>query len=476
MKRWLPTVFVLLLLGRASGQEQQGMAHGNYAGTDAVSLNPARLSGQWCWMDVNIIGLDVHARNDHVYVTGRSRSFIGEMRESLRTDDGDRFLFSESLDGGERHAFIQARVKGPAIALSSGRNSVGAHVSTRTLLSLTGVGNDVARFAYNGLGYAPQHGTRFQHDHLRLSAMAFTEIGASYARQLVAHDFNRLSAGITAKYLIGHGAASLAFSSLDYTVQDTARIALHEVSGTYGIALPAMVAGRGFGADIGVSFERTLEEADGHIPHSGCDPLPYKYRVGFSLIDLGGIRFADALAGSFDAGTGDIADYETIQVQGEEGVDSLLASTVSGYQREGAMGVGLPTAASVQLDHRIVDHVYIAAAAFQNLSFGTSTRLRRPNTVSVVPRIEFRRFEAALPITFHEYRPQRPSVGLMVRLNNITIGGDNLLPLVTRAPLYGTDIWFRIKWTVFRSPVCRGKKKPKHRAGDSNAMPCELPE
>ncbi|MBL0045581.1 MAG: hypothetical protein IPP33_14655 [Flavobacteriales bacterium] len=467
----------LLIVGfHARAQEQIGIAHSNYAGTDAVPLNPARMSGQWSWMDINIVGADLFVWNDHVYVNGQSRSVLGEMRESIRTSNSDHFIINESLDPGTRHVFVQASAKGPALALSLGKNSIGAHVSTRFALSLTGVGNDFARFAFNGLTYAPQHGIRYNDDGLRLVSAAWTEFGVSFARQLVARDYHRLSAGLTAKYLLGHGGAGFAFSELDYTVLDTARAVIHSASGEYGLAMPAMNAGSGFGFDLGISYERTLEEADGYIPHSSCDPLPYRYRLGFSLIDLGGLHFANALSGTFDASTAAFEDYTEVQANGEEGIDSLISASLSGFQRTQELSIGLPTAASLQFDYRVLDHVYVAASAVQNLSFGSALRLRRPNTMAIVPRFETQRFEVAVPITLYEYSIRRPGFGLMLRLNNLVVGSDNLMPLVSRSSLYGMDLYFRLKWTIFRSPICRGKKKAKHRAGDGNALPCDVPE
>ena len=476
MMRPLAFACLFLVVCSARAQERSGIAHSNYAGTDAVPLNPARLSGQWSWMDVNILGADLFVWNDHVYVNGQSRSVLGEMRESIRTSNSDRFVINEALDPGTRHVFAQARLKGPALALSLGKTSIGAHVSTRFALSLTGVGNAFARFAFNGLTFKPQHGIRYQDDGLRLVSAAWTEFGVSFARQLVARDYHRVSAGITANYLLGHAGAGLGFSELDYTVLDTAQALIHGASGEYGLAMPAVNAGRGFGFDVGISYERTLEEADGYIPHSSCDPLPYRYRLGFSIIDLGGVRFPNALSGTFDASTAAFEDYTEVQANGEEGIDSLISASLSSFQRTQDLSIGLPTAASVQFDHRVADHVYIAASAVQNLSFGSALRLRRPNTIAFVPRFETQRFEVALPITLYEYSIRRPGFGVMLRLNNLVIGSDNLLPLVSRSSLYGLDLYFRLKWTIFRSPICRGKKKAKHRAGDGNALPCDVPE
>ena len=65
----------------------------------------------------------------------------------------------------------------------------------------------------------------------------------------------------------------------------------------------------------------------------------------------------------------------------------------------------------------------------------------------------------------------------------MVIGSDNLLSLVSmpsagrqRGGPFGTDVYFRIKWTVFRGPACKGGKTRVHKAGVREAMPCKFPE
>lgn len=476
MLRALLIGVLLLVMCRVHAQEQFGIAHSNYAGTDAVALNPARMATQWPWMDVNITGAGAFVWNDHIYMSGNERSLLGEMRASMRGAQGGRMNFQETLRGGTRHGFANAHIAGPAITVGMGRNSLGAHFSSKAAVSVTGVGNDLARFAYNGLGYTPQHGVRYHDDLLRIVGGARSEFGVSFARLLIARDNTLLSAGITGKYLLAHAGAGLSFNSLDYAVLDTARAEIYDASGVYGYAAPRTNAGHGFGADIGAVYERTLENADGYTPHSACEPMPYRYRIGLSLLDIGGMRFAGGVSGSFNGSTSFFPNYNDVDIDSEEDVDSLLSTSLSTYESGGGFRLGLPTAIAAQYDQRIKDHLYVAADVVQDLAMGEALRLRRPNSVAIVPRYELKYVEAAVPIVMHEYAPGRPTVGLMLRLAHVVIGSDNLLSLLTRGSVYGTDFYFRIKWTRFRSPACRGGGRREHRAGAREPMPCKFPE
>jgi hypothetical protein len=475
MIRRIPLLLALCCAFHVHAQERYGLLNSNYAGTDALPMNPARMADQWSWMDINIIGADLFIRNDHVSVGSASRTVLGEMRESIRSAQGNGFVLTESVRDGGRRAFTNVRVVGPSLALTLGRNSVGASVGSRFSMSFTGIDRPLARFAYNGLGFSPQWRTRYQDENIRLTAAAWTEFNLSYARLVLAEDHTLFSIGATAKYLLGHGGVGLGFDVLDYTVLDSARAQIHEASGHYGLAVPSLNAGRGLGLDLGAVFTRTLEQADGHVPHKVCEPLPYDWRLGASLMDLGGIRYRDAMAGTFSTSRSFFPDYTTIQLADAQAADSLIAASLSTFERSADFSVGLPTAFAMQLDKRVVDHVYVAANWVQSLSFPSTMRLRRPNTLALVPRLEWRRFEAAIPVVVHEYAITRPSVGLMLRLNNIVVGSDDLLPLISRRGLFGTDLYFRVKWTIFKGPRCRGGRNPSRGAGGRTSLPCMLP-
>ena len=87
------TLGVLVLVVRAAfGQEQFCISHSNYAGTDAVPMNPARMATQWAWMDINLIGAGAFIWNDHVYMSGNDRSLLGEMGAGIRGAEGGKLI------------------------------------------------------------------------------------------------------------------------------------------------------------------------------------------------------------------------------------------------------------------------------------------------------------------------------------------------------------------------------------------------
>ena len=460
-------------------QEQLGLALSDHAGTDALPLNPARLAAQWPWLDVGIAGLDAFVWNDRVALAGRPRTWLGEAGAlSQGRSEGDLELVD--LFGRDRYkAFSVSRVKGPSFALSAGRTGIGAHLAARNVTSVTGVDAPLADFLLNGLDHRPRHGERYRNEDLRVLSASWTEFGISAARIVHTRGDHLFSVGGTARYLTGHHGMALVLNTLDYTVIDSMQAQVHEASGHYAFVDPDMTAGSGWGLDLGVVYEHTLDDAERFVPHrsgGGCEPMDHDLRIGVSLIDLGGLRFDRATAGSFTGGTAYFPNYDAIDVNGLEGVDSLFRASVSSFTSESGLRIGLPTALSVQADKRIANGLYVAGAWVQQLSARSGDRLRRPNTLAVVPRYEKQRFAIAFPVLLREYDITRPALGVMFRFNSIVVGTDHLLPLVTRRDLHAADVYVRVKWTVFRGPYCRGKRSGPRTPGDQGAFPCADPQ
>ncbi|MEZ4756447.1 MAG: DUF5723 family protein [Flavobacteriales bacterium] len=479
MRGPLSFLVVLMLVMRSPAQEQLGISLGNYAGTDAVALNPARGATQWPYMDVRLFGVDVRAWNDLVGASVNERSLAGELRSSVQGVAPGTWTTREYLTGQDKRAVVQASVLGPGLSLSLGRGTLGFGIRSRAHVSVTDVPAALGRHIFHGFGFDEQRNVRQDLGGPRVVAAAWSEAALSYAHLLVARDFGLLSVGATARYMVGHAGAAFNLDELSYTSMDSARLEFHRISGSYGIAAPDLFAGRGFGGDVGVVYERTIDEADGYMPHRsgrGCTPLAYRYRIGLSLLDLGGMRFADAQAGAFEAGAIDLENYNATGVDDAESLDSLLRTAVAHRPATG-LRIGAPTAVSLQYDQRVAQQVYVGFAGVQQVSFPSGTRLRRANVMAVVPRWETRYVELAMPITVQEYDLRRPGVGASLRVNGIMIGSDDLRPLFSRRDVRSIDLYFRIKWLIHRSPFCKGKRQGKERRapGAPGAMPCAMP-
>ncbi|HRH38293.1 MAG TPA: DUF5723 family protein, partial [Flavobacteriales bacterium] len=280
--RFLLLPILVLVSAPLFAQERFGISSSNYAGADATYLNPARSAGQWPYADVRLVGFDLYAWNSLVAWGNRDQKLVGELRNGMSGTANGELVMRGNMRG-DNCAFVQAELLGPAFSLVLGKGTIGAGVRTRSFTSATGVSDAFGNFIYNGFNYLPQRGIRYNDDHTRLLTATWTEVAVNYGRILRAEGFGILSAGVNAHYNIGHMGGALQFSTLDYTVLDSGQLDLHQVTTSYGVAMPAFNAGSGWGGDIGFTYERTIDEADGYMPHhasGSCDPRKYRYRIG----------------------------------------------------------------------------------------------------------------------------------------------------------------------------------------------------
>ena len=113
--------------------------------------------------------------------------------------------------------------------------------------------------------------------------------------------------------------------------------------------------------------------------------MDHDLRIGVSLIDLGGLRFGRATAGSFTGGTAYFPDYDAIDVNGLEGVDSLFRASVSSFTAEADCGSACPRRSPFRRTS-VSRTACTWPVPVQQLSARSGDRLRRPNTLAVVPR------------------------------------------------------------------------------------------
>ncbi|MBK8949397.1 MAG: hypothetical protein IPM68_11225 [Flavobacteriales bacterium] len=303
MHRSLRAITGLLVFVTISGraQEQFGLVHGNWSGPDALALDPTRSAGQWPYASIRLVGADLFAWNDLVALNGDDHSLLREVRNGVRGQAPTEIILRESLRGDSKQGAVVAALPGPAFSLASGRHGFGIALRTRSVTSITGVSPHLGRFIVHGFDHRPQHGQRYRDEHVRAIAAAWSELSLNYAHIIRASGFDIWRAGASVRWQVPHAGAAFRLDVLDYTVVDSMRAEVHEVSGSYGVAMPSGVAGSGWGADLGISYERTMEEADGYLPHrasNGCMAIPYRYRISASIVDLGGMRFNNAIAGS----------------------------------------------------------------------------------------------------------------------------------------------------------------------------------
>ncbi|MDD4603102.1 MAG: DUF5723 family protein [Bacteroidales bacterium] len=464
------------------GQEMLGMTLGNYAGINGIQLNPSSLHNSKTYLDVQIIGLDIFEDNNAIYIDKKDYRFSNFFKagyewpthqENFGTEER---IFYQYENKNRKSAFINLRINGPGVMLITGKHAFAITTAVRSVFSLHNVPYELANFAYLGLNYRPQHNINYQDDQpFAASGMAWAEIGLAYSNTVYARRFDKISVGIGIKRLFGVGAVYANIQNLDYTVLNDSTFNIKNLKGEIGISLPLnyysngiktdnILNGGGFGFDVGITYQRLSHYHQNQYYTSLCaqEYEDYLYRIGISLIDIGGIQFNN---NARKLGIDNRSSYwENVTKMNFRSVNQIL-DTIS-YKFYGdttSADIGekftmwLPSALSIQFDYHLKSFWYLNASLIYGFPLSRGS-LARPAEISITPRYEKRWLEVSLPISLYDWT--LPRIGMALRIYGFTIGTDKLGEFFNFNNFTGMDIYFSVK-LFFNKGVC-GNKGTKH--------------
>lgn len=460
--------FIILLflfaVAHTNAQELLGLTLGNYSGTAGLLINPAGMTTNKVYLDINLVTANLFARNNFAYLPKEDFVIWDAFKKGYKFpvygDDNKSVIYYKNQN--LKHYTINARVLGPSVMLQIGDHAFGITTGVRYFMSGHKVPWDVAEFAYNGLEYTPLQNIEFDDNDFNLNTSAWMEVGLSYAN-IVQNTFDhQISIGISVKKLWGYGGASLKVDNINYVVVDDTTINIKNLNNELAFSLPMdydngdfitsnpTFRGSGVGIDIGaVYIKKKHVGKDKWKGKKLCSQKyeDYIYRIGVSILDIGRVKYTtNAQLHSFD----DVSKYwSSLDTIGYTNINTLMSevsNTLLGDPNasliSNTMKIGLPTALSVQADFNLENNLYVGAMWIHPLRINNNA-LRRPAQLAVVPRFETKHFEMSLPLSLFEYR--YPRVGIAARFDFLTIGTERLGTYLGMADMNGLDIYASIK-------------------------------
>ena len=418
-----------------------GIASSNYAGNAGMSLNPTSMLLMPSSWEIGLVTVNVQAENNYIGFPKRHLTRSNEVNNTL--------LHGGLVDyytPGKKQASAHVMVKAPSFILKVQDWGFAFSTSLRTDLSVRHIDPVLAKVLYDGLAYVPIQGKSANLSGATLAGLSWIETSLSVGKQLTKSDSKKWLIGISGKYLTGIQGISVKLNSGRLSVINDTMLTLTNVKGTagYGVFtkpqdLLHMRIG-GFGTDIGVAYVSNpfvQQFSNGRLVPS----KRYDYRLGFSLIDIGFIRFTNtAKSYSFNS-NGLNADNIASFSNGFDGIDSMLAAS-SGSAPKNKFMMALPAAASVQFDRCIHPRWYVNLTVIQRLPLPIA-HVQRANSISASIRYETPYFEVSMPYSFHDYYRHR--LGLALRYHFLFAGTDKLGTFYGNNDITGVDVYFGIK-------------------------------
>ena len=462
------TLLVLFLVAQARGQEHYGRVGSNYSPTTSLWFNPALISDSRVFVDLHLAGIGAFFHNNYAFLPGGS---LTRNNEQAGTMD-PRFNTRQN----RINAFTDSRVHGPALTFPIRKVCIGLTSSLRTLASIRGVDAELVNTAMDGLQRPEVFDRTFTLERLRINALSTFDIGAVFSGILQQSGRDVHSIGGHVRRLFPLAGASLMLHDARFTVVDSTDFVLENLQGEFAFSdFEALnndtglgFAGAGWGIDLGWSWKRAYKISGDYRPHNpsdNCAWCDYQWKLSVAVMDLGWVSFDPPFY------LGEVSSTDEARWEGYSGwapestedVEQTFKDEFGVNERgDRKYRMMLPAATSIQYDRHFYNGFYVSANAVLGVPWMRSKGIQRPSSIAIVPRWEIKRLEVAMPVSMAAM--QRPTWGLMLRLNSIVIGSDNLGPLLFRGDAYGSDVYVHIKYSLFRNPQCRSVKSRAPRA------------
>lgn len=474
-------------------QQWLGVNGSNYAGTNAIYNNPANVVDSRYSLYLNLTGADAFVSNNYVQWNGPYNYlalFTNIASDKYRNPVNDKLIYRDeyleaNTSDNAKHIYTMVEARGPAAMITlNNKNAVALSTRLRTGLSFTGVSNAVANMIFYGVNTSSSIvGNDYVLPTTTFNLNSFGEITATYGRVLINDEDRFLKIGVNVKRLIGLYSASfqigenadftlkrdptdptksfININSLNLTYNYTDDGAYKNIKPNFEWMTGQSSAGSGWGMDLGLIYEFRPDVRKYSYRKKGVLTLDnsknkYKYKLGVSLVDIGGVRFNNALythsyAVAIAGKTVNSSDFERmrgLQTTFDK-VNSILGVTPA--QDAHDFTVALPTTIQFNMDYHLKDYYYLTTQWVQNLRTSQSIGMQTPSLLAVTPRYERKWLEVAMPFALLDNYSVL-AFGLSLRLGPVFIGSDNLGSLLNIAKPRGTDLYFGAAIPVFRKP------------------------
>ena len=411
-----------------------GVINSSYAGISSIAINPANMADSRLYADIQIFSGHLHAQNDFIYFDKGKYSMSDYIKNPPTSLDSIRNLFDRFEKYEKINGFINMRINGPGVMFSFGKHGIAFTNAFRFLASTRNVQTNVADLGFFGLNVMQDHENNFSVPKFNIAGVSFEELNLSYSNIVVNKKSTHLAFGFTIKGLMGFGGGYFSNNAIDYSYQSIDSV-YFKMDSEYAFALPEEHAnnrlkkGGGIAIDIGFVLQKNTKNRSFEFTSLKDQKYyGYKYKFGFSIIDIGFIKFTEnAQFHAFDNATVNYRSVDLLEFGSLYNYSKTLSYVFfkdsSASLKGNEFSVSLPATASIQFDYAVGNDFFINATFLQGLNF-FKNQIKRPTVLSVTPRWDKKNFQVHFPVTLYNFR--QAQIGFAVNIENVTIGTDRI--------------------------------------------------
>ena len=456
MKKGICLLFLLSFLLPVKAQEMWGISNSNFSGNMGIFLNPSTIVGAPYQYEINIIALDAFAENTFLYFPKDEhiipRTIFGN------TTPGKKYLYSGT---GLQSAYAHGLVIGPSYIRNKTTWAWGIHSALRSEFSISNFPAELGLLFYDDFHSDSLYGMRIGVPPFSSAGASWIELGGTYGKLFKESEYHQIKWAATANLLIGMNGFYFDEQSAEFTSIDSTQLVLHNLDGTIANAGNSFFGFRGLGLSttLGVTYINHPNRGAFECTMANDKIRKYKYRLGFSMIDLGLLRFFNETSVYHVNVASDRIwnGIDTVHFGSIDALTDLLESNIGGTTTDDNFTTWLPLAISAQFDYQIKPNLFANASVVNRIHF-SKNQIARGNQANLSVRYERRRYEGAINFTMFEYK--QPSLGLGLRYRFFVIGTDRLLQMLGLSDVKAFDFFFGIKFQFCKRPFSPGPDCP----------------
>ncbi|MBP7496931.1 MAG: hypothetical protein KA792_04630 [Bacteroidales bacterium] len=470
-----------LILGfiTVRSQERIGASTSLYGGISSMTLNPALIVGSPFRYDFNYITIQSYLDNNYVYLkkanlikliadNGKTNIYAHNDYNVKNGKTSKMMLYDRYYKFPSKNVYQHLLIQGPSLMLSMDKWSLAFTTNIRTATSLVKADYQIAKVNFEGMVYSGLMHKYINTPPFRINNTSWAELGIAAGTILKRKNFRYLKAAVTYKFLLGfdnfyyHNKSGLMYYPNDDDMY------FYYMNAEYGHSVPVdklQIIGTGHSFDIGFTYQKferfKYKNRNRYNYKKGLDCpafckinpyMLYKWKVGFSLLDIGFISCnKNAVSYNIVNQSSEWYNFAHFAPKGIDGFDNSVSFHFKGDTialPDGEAYTALtPLAGSFQFDYNISDDYYFNFTILQRLPHFDIPAVDRANLVAFTARYDTEYLGISLPVVFYQY--MYPRLGLAVRFANIITVGTDKLGCLLNNRMSGMDIYFSIKMSAF---------------------------
>ncbi len=466
IKHTLIAATLFLISFTSSAQDFMGYNNSNYSGILGTDLQPASVVDSRLKTDFILLGTSAGLYNNYIGLKHEALDYNSNKYKWYDFNTDNYYAFKEEpfqkhlgVRSGHlpKSVYVANNIYLPSfMANINQKNAIALKWKIRSIVNVDGLDAELADLLYNQLNAPSLWVPLINNKDLSIQTMTWVEYGLTYGHVFKAEGEHFLKAGATAKLVQGFSAAYMYIKDFHYQFSNDTLLSISHGDAGYGHSsnfnggtneLSYKASSEpSFGLDLGLVYEWRPHYQDYKYEMNGEKDLTrkdlnkYKLRIGLSVLDIGRVKYKNALNQTFNPSTLNW-NLNTIDAGSITQLDTLLQTKYSSFQANdnSSFTMNLPTVLSMQIDYNIWKDFYINLTPRYAIQFKNKpAKVHEMSIISLTPRWDHRHFGVFVPVSYDQMGMFK--IGLGLRIGPLIIGTSNISPFVTTNTIYGADI------------------------------------